>query len=250
MKRVKWIALGMLWTGMALAGRPLFVDDAGTAGRGHVEVEGGMGWSHASDSGGWDIGAALTLGVTETLDIGAGFGYQWSQPRAAALGEDESDWSDLGVGAKWQFATQDDLLLDHALAFTVVIPVADEDTGLGSGHPAYDLTWIGTRQIAEQWAADVNVGYTYTSGSDDGESLPDYLHYGVALRYALNEQWEPVAEVFAETTTDDEHETTVFGDIGIRYRPSERVQFDAALGTTLSGEGPDVFVTAGFTLYS
>lgn len=233
----------------ALAGRPLTIDDAGTVAPGHVELEAGLAWARSPGADRWDLPGAVTPGIAEHLEAGIGFGYQWERLRGNTPGEDQSTWDDLSVSPKWQFAQQATALLDQALTFTLRIPVADPDTGLGSGHPDYDLTWIGTRQIAQAWAADLNVGYTYTTGSDAGEKIADFIHYGIATRYGLSERWEPVAEIFARTTTDGEHETNVFGDVGIRYHPNMTIQFDAAVGTTLSGDGPDLFATTGLTLY-
>lgn len=230
---------------VAVAGRPLVISDAGAVDKGVFQLEaGGNYFADSSDTSG-DGSLTLSYGLVSNLEVGIGIGCQWFHEH----GDDTDEClTDLGLGAKWMFASQDRCLLDHALAVAVVIPTADEDKGLGSGEVDLAITWIGTRQITEPWAANVNVGYTWTGDPDD-EDRSDLLLYGVSTTYAITEKLEPVLEVFAETPTnaDGEWKTSVFINGGLRWLVSDVLTLDTAVGTTLSGAGPNVFATVGLT---
>lgn len=230
------------------AGRPLTIDDAGPVDQGHFEIEAGANYSKDSDTHHVDGPMGVTYGLLPRIEIGVGFGGQWEH-RYDDAGNDESetDFCDVSLGAKGQFLDQDKLFVDQSLAFAVKFPVADCDNDMGSGEVDYDLTWIASRQITEPWTADVNVGFTCMGNSDD-DDFGNILHYGVATAYQLTPALQPVAELVFETPVED-HDTTAIGaNAGLRFQPLEWLVLDAAVGTAVAGDWPDLTATVGLTL--
>lgn len=239
------VAVGLA-ASIARAGRPLIVDDAGTVEQYRFELEAGVSYSDDSATDHFDFPIALTYGLLSTLEIGIGLGGQLEE-REEQLepGEIVSGFGDLNLGAKWNPVGQESFVVAQALAFTVKFPTASSHNGLGSGHTDYDVTWIATRQINDQWSADLNVGYTWI-GEAAGEDLSDVLHYGVSVQWQVSEKWQPVIELDFETPVSG-GKTAVGLNGGVRYTLIEPLVLDAAIGTGLAGEWPTFTATVGLT---
>jgi len=232
----------------AWAGRPLMIDDAGPVDQGHFEIEAAAAYSKDSDTHHVDVPLGVTYGLLPRLEIGVGFGGQWEHRfDDAGHRESETDFCDVSLAAKGQFLDQDKFFLDQSLAFAAKLPVADCDNDMGSGEVDYDLTWIASRQITERWTADVNAGFTWLGNNDD-EDFGNILHYGVATGYQLTPTLQPVTEIACETPVED-HDTTAIGaNAGLRFQPLEWLTLDAAVGTRVAGDWPDLTTTVGFTI--
>jgi hypothetical protein len=239
---MKRVLVGILLAGTAHAGRPLVVDDAGTVEVRHFEWEAGWGFVRDGATKHGDFPVSLTYGVTQKLEAGVGFGGQIERLMdAAGQQKSESDWGDLFLGAKWNPLSADRWWAEHAVAFTVKFPTADEDKGMGSGEMDYDLTYILTKGVGARVNVDFNIGYTWAGGDDD------FLHYGLAGRWQLLERVELVGEVFAQTPFPDTCETSVSMNAGARWRVIDSLVWDAAAGAGLNGNAPDWTATTGLT---
>lgn len=243
------VAAGALcMSGVALAGRPLAIDDADPVAPGQFEFEAGAAYEHASDCKHWDVPFGLTYGLVPSIEVGVGFGGQFEE-RTEVLEDSDTEHcirehgiGDLNMGGKWQFIESCPLGARHALAASVKFPTSDEDTGLGSGETDYDLTWIASRSIGEKAGVHLNLGYSWIGGPDD-----DVLHYGVALDYQIVDAVQWVGEVFAEKELADGMDTVVQYNTGFRWSPVESLTLDIAGGSKISGDAPDFTGTVGLT---
>jgi hypothetical protein len=231
---------------IALAGRPLAIDDADPVDPRQFEIEAGTAYEQSSDCKHWDFPFGLTYGLFPRIEMGVGFGGQFEK-RTELLAESgaeecvrEHGVGDLGVGAKWQFIPSCPLGARHALVPSVKFPTADD--GLGSGETDYDLTWIASRSIGEKAGVHVNVGYSWIGGPDD-----DVLHYGVALDYQIVDSVQWVGEVFAERELADGADTVAQYNTGFRWSPVESLTLDIAGGSKICGDAPDFTGTVGLT---
>lgn len=234
--------------GAAWAGRPLTIDDAGTAESGHFEFEAGVGHDHDPDCDHWDFPFGLAYGVAPRLEAGVGFGGQFEE-RTEILEHDgeedtrhESGVGDLAIGAKWQFVDACPLGAQHAALPAVKLPTADEDDGLGSGETDWDLTWAASRGIGGKAGAHLNAGYSWIGGVD-----ADVWHYGAALDYQFLDALQGVVEAFAEKERADGADTVGQYNVGIRWSPAESLTIDAACGSKVTGDAPDLSATVGLT---
>jgi len=253
MKKARVLGVAVLsgvlaWAGVAVAGRPLAIDDADPVDPGQFEFEAGAACAHDPDCRHWAFPFGLTYGAFHGLELGVVFGGQFEE-RTELLAESgdeecvrEHGVGDLVAGAKWQFLQSCPLGARHALAASVKFPTSDEDRDLGSGETDYDLTWIASRSIGEKAGVHVNVGYSWIGGPDD-----DVLHYGLALDCQMMDSVQWVGEVFAERETAGGADTVVQYNTGFRWNPIESVTVDLAGGSKISGEAPDFTVTAGLT---
>ncbi|MFZ4397590.1 MAG: transporter [Kiritimatiellia bacterium] len=246
--RVAAVAGVVSMASIALAGRPLAIDDADPVDPGQFEFEAGAAYEHDSECKHWDFPFGLTYGLVRSVEVGIGFGGQLEE----RTDHDENSGTeqcvrehgvgDLNIGAKWQFMEACPLGVRHALVPSVKLPTADDNTGLGSGKTDYDLTWIASRSIGEKAGAHINLGYSWVGGPDE-----DVLHYGLALDYQIVESVQWVGEVFAERELADGADTVAQYNTGFRWNPVESLTLDIAGGSKISGDAPDFTGTVGLT---
>lgn len=234
--------------GVAVAGRPLAIDDADPVDVGQFEFEAGAAYEHDSGYTHWDAPFGLAYGLVPSVEVGVGFGGQFEK-WTKALDDSgvehthrESSVGDLTLGAKWRFIDSCPLGARHALAASVKFPTADEGKGFGNGEVDCDLTWIASRSLGENASAHFNVGYARIGGPDD-----DICHYGVALDCQVLAAVQWVGEVFAERETSSGADTIVQYNTGFRWSPVDSLTLDVAGGSKLKGDAPDFIATAGLT---
>lgn len=246
--RVGILAGTLTLSGVALAGRPLAIDDADSVGAGQFEFEAGAAYAHDSNCKHWDFPFGLTYGLIRHVEVGVGFGGQFEERTELLEDSDakrcirEHGIGDLVIGAKWQFTESCPLGARHALVPSVKFPTADDEDGLGNGETDYDVTWIASRSIGKKAGVHLNLGYSWIGGADD-----DVLHYGMALDYQIVEAVQWVGEVFAEKTFAGGTDTVVQYNSGFRWNPTEGVTLDIAGGSKISGDAPDFTSTVGLT---
>ena len=232
----------------AQAARPLTVDDAAPVGKGQFQLMTGVLYKSDSSMALWDTPSTLGFGLIDKLEVGIGFGCQCLWTHESSDG-DSTDFGadDLFPYAKWQLLTQEKAGVDLTLLPSVKIPIADHDEGLGSGKVDYNLLLIATRQLNDVLAMDFNIGYSWIGRTgDDDDPSTDVLFYGTALRYQMTETFQLVGEIYGLDAVSDGH-TQGIVNAGVRWQFAKSLALDAALGTGLGGDAPDVIATTGLT---
>lgn len=247
------MSLIMLMGTTAFAGRPLTIDDADPVDSGQFEFEVGENHVKFSDCRHWDYPVALTYGIASDMEIGLGFGGQY-ETRQEFLHDsstldlcEENGIGDLVIALKWQFWKESDLVPRQAIAPSIKFPTADRDSGLGSGEMDYDIYWIASKSLSDKIGVHINVGYSWI-GEPAGEDIGNILHYGGAADYQISDSIQLVGEVFAERELRVGTETAVQYSAGFRWNPADGLTLDMAGGTKISGDAPDLMLTAGLTL--
>jgi len=253
MKRLQVVSFAMLVgaANLALATRPLTVDDADPTGVGQCQLTAGTGWEKRGAYRDWDFPVGAAYGLVTNLEINAAFGAQ-----RGAIDRDEDDpavgfkhkpgWDDLTIGAKWQFFGETVWLPRQALEPSVTLPTASHAKGLGSGRPDYDLTWAASKALNSKLQVDLNFGYTWL-GEPSDERDTGALHGGAALEYALTDHLQWVGELFGERELQGDGETTVQDNTGLRWQVAEGLTLDAAIGSRLRGDAPHLSLTFGLS---
>lgn len=236
----------MLLAGTAHGGRPLAIDDAGTVAPGDFELEAGLNLHRDGGLHEYEFPFGVTTGLLPTLDVGIGFGSQIQERQEVVGSSTTSGIGDLALGAKWNPLPEETCWASHALAFTVKFPTASDDKGLGTGETDFDLNYIASKSLSETVSAHFNAGYTWT-GDPDGAPEDDLFHAGFALGWRATPPLELVAEVFANSPEGLDDDATVECRCGLRWSLCDALVLDAALGTRLRGEAPDLTATVGLT---
>ena len=235
-------------SGVALAGRPLAIDDADPADPGQIELEAGIAYEKDAGIKHWDLPFGVAYGLVDGLEIGGGFGGQFEERTEMLDGSggeetlNEESVGDLVVGAKWQVTESCPLGARHALAPSVKLPTADDEDGLGSGKADVDLTWIVSRDLGDKAGAHLDLGYSWIGGPDK-----NMVHYGFALDYQAADSLQWVGELSAEQELTGGSDTVAQFNTGFRWNLTDSLTLDASAGSKLTDDAPDFMATLGMT---
>lgn len=244
------VAMAVIST-TAWAGRPLVIDDAEPVARGQFELEAGGRFIGDRHFDHWDYLSNLAYGLVPRLELGVGFGGLFEERMHESEGglrhrEHTHDWADVTPNIKWKPLDADQAWADHALAFTLKVPTANYDKGMGSGELDYDLTYIVTKPITEKMGGHLNVGHTWVT-DPPGEDLDDILHYGVALDYQLTDTLQLVGEAYANTPLHTAQNTLIIVSSGARWEVVEDLVLDFAVGTDVRRGDMHLIASFGLT---
>lgn len=237
---------------VSFAARPLIIDDADPLDLYQCKIEGGIWREECSSCKHWDWPIGLGYGLVPSLEIGAGLGGHFEERTEIdeVSGKEcisnVNGMGDLTVNAKWQFLGESTWLPRQAIVPTVKFPTADEDKGLGSGEIDYDITWIASKSFCEKMGGHINVGYSFIN-APAGEDVGNIIHYGAALDYKITDPLQWVGEVFVEKELLGGTDNIIMFNTGLRWTAIDGLVFDAAAGSRISGDAPDLIATAGLT---
>jgi hypothetical protein len=135
------------------AARPFAVDDAGIVSYNRFEIE--IGLNHWKDC--MDGGVEIKHGITNRMDIGAGFGY-------VAVPKSESHISPMGVGFKYE----------------VIPDLLSASFGAAFNDPAWAVNFILSQPFNEHFTFHTNLGMEVESFSTSG-----LLTYGILSTFQI-----------------------------------------------------------------
>lgn len=241
------VVLGIVFgfSSIALAGRPLSTDDAGTVEPGHLEVE--LGWEYANqpnDDTENSIAIALTTGVVwDRLDFGIEIPYLFLNPDDGA---DEDGFGDMEARLKLRFLDETDSFPAMATTVGIKTTTGDKDKGLGSGEIDVPINLIATKGF-DRLTLHANLGYNII-GEPEGEDVSNTVGYGVAGEFAVTEIFCVVGEVVGEIQTEDtDSDNPAEILIGATYELPFGTVLDGGVGFGLTDGSPDYKITAGLT---
>lgn len=238
----------------AYAAHPLITDDAGTVGKGGVQIEINaeiaydkekLDDSTTQKSEAAEAALTVTYGLTETLDFVVAAPYQrLSAHQNDELAAREKGISDMSLDLKWRFFEKDGWGL--ALKPGITLPTGNEEKGLGGGRTTYRLFFITTREF-EPWALHLNLGYV--RNENNGGDRSDLWHASLAGEVELVKDLKAVANLGIETnptTGSGTHPAFALG--GLIYDLSEKISLDAGVKLGLTKPEADVSYLAGVTI--
>jgi hypothetical protein len=242
------LCIAMFTPSAAWAGHPMITDDAGTQGQGHFQLEVNGQYDHDQGAGitttGGQAAAALTYGITDTIDVVAGIPYLWITEESNHLSSSENGISDATLDIKIRFYEHDGL--SFAVKPGLSFPTGDNDKGLGDGKTGYHLYLIGTQETG-QWTFVANLGYIRHE-TDDDTAVNDIWHVSIGAIYALDDQWKIVADAVAERNTDSNGDNDpVHALAGVIYSPTKNIDLDLGIKAGITSSATDWSLMAGTT---
>lgn len=236
----------------ALSMHPLITDDTGVQGKSKVQVEinGEYNYDKERVDGisvkekEWQLGATLTYGITDEIDLVLTTPYLWTKSEEDSLTvAKENGFGDAVFEAKWRFWEHKGTSL--ALKPGIILPTGNEDKGLGAGKVGYSMFLIGTQEM-EPITFHMNLGYTRNENSFDERK--DIWHASIAAEWAIMEKLTLVANTGMETNPDRESNTDpAFLLGGVVYSVNEDLDLDAGVKFGLNDVETDYTLLAGVT---
>lgn len=236
------------------AAHPLITDDAGTVGKGGVQLEINAELAYDKEtlddsttekSETTEAALTLTYGLTENLDFVVTAPYQWYSTHSNdELVAREKGFSDMSIDLKWRFFEKDGL--GFALKPGITLPTGNDEKGLGSGRATYRLFFITTKEM-EPLAFHLNLGYIRNENKA-GERT-DLWHASVAAEAKLVKDLKAVANIGMETNPASGSTThPAFALGGLIYELSEKISLDAGVKFGLTKPETDVSYLTGVTI--
>ena len=196
----------------AYAGPPYVLDDAGTQGQGHWQLE--LIGEHVRNSATVDAGTgplrqetrvtsfnpALTYGVLDNLDVAiTGTRLDVRTTENGTPVQEAAGPGDTTLELKWRFYEAGAV----SLAFKpgLILPTGDENKGLGLGEPSLGGSFIATYDTA-RWSLLANMGYrhvSYALPADEEAGRTDLWSASAGFAYGLAGHLRLVGEAGART---------------------------------------------------
>lgn len=232
--------------GVAHAAHPFVTDDTGTQGKGGWQFELTADQSRVKEDGvtsrNFEAGAALTYGVTGTLDLGVAVPYVRTKTdgEAAVRGV-----GDATIQGKWRFY-ENESGWSIALKPAITLPTGNEDRGLGAGRSTASLGVLAQYQ-KDAWAWMVNGGYTHNNNKV-GERR-NLWNASTAVLYSPNDQWTLGADVGVSRNPDVATSRALsYGLLGVQYHINKDLDVDVGYRRTLHSGPVEHTVGAGLTV--
>lgn len=259
MKRqiVKACALILFTTGTSYAAHPLVSDDAGTLGKGTVQIElnGGVGTDKESREGvttkyhSSQVASTIGMGVTDKIDITFGYTRPWGDGDVDGVSFKDNGSSDFSLSMKWQVFEHEgfSIAVKPQLGYSYALGVPENDHTI-----SYGAALIFSKEL-EPFAFHLNVGYTYNDynlASVRDVSRSSIFNVSLAGTYdIIKEKLKAVADFGAATNEDKTvNEMPVFGLAGLIYSVNKNIDLSAGVKVGLTEPETDLTGTFGLTL--
>jgi len=225
--------------GEALAGHPFGTEDAGTQGKGNVEVEFDLERQHGNDgTKSTSLVNNFTLGITPKIDLAVGYAHDFAEAddgtKSRGMGAVEAALKTAVIEGKDRFPT-----LGVKAGFS--LPTAEgEQTAL-----------LAT--VIAEWAFDpltvfANVGADIGTHLAGNVERTTSIRASMAGRWEVRKEWYLLSELLWEKQTSPSAPSSAEWLIGAKKEISETLSIDAGARWGLNGDSPHVTYLLGFTL--
>ena len=243
-----WL-LGFVWLlalgSSAPAYRPFGTEDAGGAGRGVFQTE--LSWDYlkwSDDKLERNLLLVPIYGLTDNLELSLEVPYLIHQP---ASGASYHGVGDINLVLKDLVISESERSPALTVKSVFKMESGDFNLGLGSGDKDYSLFAVATK-TAGKFVFHGQIGYSWL-GKGKISSLRDITVYGLAVDYLFTDRLHLLAELNGNrhpdsTATDDPRAWLV----GINYKLTDKIIFDAAGKWGLSKASPDWNLMTGLSV--
>lgn len=247
----------LLWLlpSTAWALQPLVTDDTGTQGAGGNQLE--AAYTRTADEAAGvkdtahEVPLVFTRGVTDTLDIYAGLGYQRIVPSAPAAVE--RGWGNPAAGAKWRFHEDEARKLSFALRPEIQFPVSEskEARGLGTARASYSVGLLMTQETGFG-AVHVNFVAERVNYSDDALNSAErrtLYRLSAAPVWDLAGRWKLALDAGLMTNPDPAARARMgYVELGVIFSPGKDLDLAAGIvRNVMDGGVTTTQATAGAT---
>ena len=188
------------------------------------------------------------LAVETAVRIGIGDRFELrvdAEPFVRLRGAgDSTDVGDFRLGAKWRFLDAPPEAAWPSLALLPSVKLPTSPAPIGTEKADYGLLLLATFEVPAQLALDVNAGIAALGQSQPSGYLLQAL-VSASLSRKLAATLTGFAEVFYTSREEWRGRDQVGVDTGLVWTVRPDFALDAAVGTSLYGRVPDVFVRTG-----
>ena len=246
------VLVAVLASGVAAAERDVLDPDrpdvttgAKTVGAGRVQLESGAFYSRTSAAGEpterrLSAEMLLRIGVSERVEVRVD-----GDPIVRLRGPDHAtDVGDFRLSVKWRLFDPGENAAWPALALLPIVKLPTAPTPIGTGKADYGLVLAASFELPADFGLDASAGVAAVGQTRPSGHLLQAL-VSASLSRKLGAAIAGFAEVFYASREEWSGRDQVGIDAGIIWTVLPNLALDAAVGTSLYGSMPDVFVRAG-----
>lgn len=244
-----------LSAGTCFAAHPLISDDAGTLGKGNMQVElnGELGTDKETSGGsttkttGKQAAASFGIGVTDKIDVSLGVTRPWGDGDVDGVSFTDAGSADFSLAMKWQIYEREGLAVavKPQLGYSYAVGASADHT------VSYGAALVVSKEF-EPFAVHLNIGYTYNDynmAEVRDATRSSLMSYSLAGTCEVVKDLKLVADVGAATNSDKaSSDMPVFGLGGMIYSPNKSLDLSAGLKAGLTKPETDLTGLLGVTL--
>ena len=225
--------------GTVFAGRPLDTEDTGTVEPGKAELELSGDFAKNPEDRFWFAKSVLSFGLLPKLEGRLESGLLFFEP------EGEKGRGGIGdslLGFKYRLLDEVETLPAVLGSLTVRLPTGDGGRQLGSADVDVGLLAVASKAfgpVTLTW----NGGYTFVTRDRD----LDFWTLAASVEYCATKAWSLVGEIVSGLGSGSAADTAVLR-AGTTYSITDRIRADAAIGSGVTRESPDLLITIGVTV--
>lgn len=240
----------------AFAAHPMITDDAGTLGKGTVQIElnGDIGTDKNTNAGqttkynSSQIASTIGVGVTDKMDFTFGYTRPWGSGDVNGTSFNDNGSNDFSLNMKWQIFESEgySFTLKPQIGYSYALGVSENDYTI-----SYGLNLVLTKEF-EPFAVHCNVGYTYNDynlASVRDTNRNSIWNFSVAGTYDVIKEKLKLAADFGAATNQDKTSNTMlaYGLAGLIYSVNKNIDLSAGVKVGLTEPETDLTGTFGLT---
>lgn len=257
-KNISFVCVAMLTllsTGTCFAAHPLVGDDAGTQGKGTVQVElnGDISYDREVVNGsttknnGAQLATTIGVGVSDRVDLTFGVARPWGNGDTDGASFKDAGSADFSLSMKWQVYEHDgfSIAVKPQLGYSYSVGTESDYT------VSYGTTLVFSKELGP-FAFHLNAGYTYNdhNRAEVRDACRDSIwNVSLATTYQLFKELKLVAD-FGTATYEDKSssEMPVFGLGGLIYTVNKNLDLSTGLKLGLTKPEDDLTGLFGVTI--
>lgn len=218
---------------------PLVSDTAEVVAPSKFEAETAVEYHSAENVSAFVIRETVTGGIIPKLDAFISLPFTSYKPDGASR---ESGLGDITIGAKYNFMNVEKTAL--SVKPFIVLPVGDEEKGLGSGGVGLGANLIATLVLDKQISFDGNLMLTFQDTKGDS-----YNEFGAAVagKFQATNDLKAVAEIALTKTDETGSKTDAFLTAGAIFAAQKNLDVDCGVRLGLSNSAEDFALLVGAT---
>jgi len=241
----------------AFAAHPMITDDAGTLGKGTVQIElnGDIGEDKSTNTGqttkynSSQIASTIGVAVTDKIDLTFGYTHPWGSSDVNGNTFNDNGSNDFSLNMKWQVFEHKgySFTLKPQIGYSCALGVPENDYTM-----SYGVNLILTKEF-EPFAVHCNVGYTYNDynlASTRDANRSSIWNFSLAGTYDVIKETLKLAADFGAATNQDKTSNTMlaYGLAGFMYSVYRNIDLSAGVKVGLTAPETDLTGTFGLTL--
>lgn len=241
---------------ISFAAHPLVTDDAGTLGKGAIQIE--INGEVSKDKNiadgsttrtyGSQVATTIGIGIADKLDLGFGITRPWDHGDVDSVQFNNAGSTDFSLNAKWQACEHDgfSVAIKPQLGYSYNVGGSSDDYTVSTG-----TSLIVSKEI-EKAAFHLNTGYTrnyyrLASVRDTNRNL--LWNISLATTYEVIKELKLVTDFGAATNQDKATgKIPVFGLVGAIYSAGKNIDLSTGIKVGLTKPETDITGIFGVTL--